>query len=152
MRVIVAGSDDWRYPSVVRQALEAMAHQNRLQGTGQLVIVHMDPRRGAARLADQWAMTRAQSSPVTRVATPERRVPDWSAPCRPQCMPDHRRAGKNRSEICCPSAGFYRIDDMIRDGADWALFFTTDTPPSPWLEYLTRRVKDVGIPQVNFRP
>lgn len=46
----------------------------------------------------------------------------WSAPCRSQCRPGHRRRRRS-GEDYCPMAGPYRNQEMADAGADVCLAF-----------------------------
>jgi hypothetical protein len=41
----------------------------------------------------------------------ETHTPDWEGPCRPECLPWHRKIGRGGREYC-PAAGDYRNHDM----------------------------------------
>lgn len=46
---------------------------------------------------------------------------DWYGPCREgECKPGHRRPDC-RGVLHCPAAGNYRNQEMVDDGADWAV-------------------------------
>jgi len=152
MRVIVAGSKDWPYPSVVTNALELCAATSS-NGRHSLTVVHPQPgnKRGPEAVADAWAL--AQSYRGSRIiAPPERHPPHWYDRCRPGCQKDHRRlidAGKSS----CPQAGYHRIDDMVGRPTDLALIFiTSDRDVPAWLDYLMRRLAGLKVSMQEFRP
>jgi len=150
MRVIVAGSKDWPYTSVVIGALELCTEASWSQ-PAPLTVVHPHPghKHGPEKVADDWALDQSYRGSAT-VSPPERHPPHWDAKCRPSCSKDHRRR-VDVGRTTCPSAGYYRVDDMVSRPCDLALIFHHHDRPA-WLGYLQRRLVDLKVPIQEFRP
>ena len=75
---------------------------------------------GGDRMAGRWAEHAYRSGWDIRHAT---RPARWRDPCRPSCPANHRRVSRNRDgrpdgNSTCPSAGFYRNEQMVHEAVD----------------------------------
>jgi hypothetical protein len=120
MRVIVTGSREWTDARIIADALQSFVDV--LEEGKRLTVVH-GGARGADRIAGDWAQWALKSKlPVTR---PEVHLARWSNPCRRdnRCSPAHRRVDPVTKMSTCPTAGYYRNEDMVALGADFLLAF-----------------------------
>lgn len=120
MRVIVTGSREWTDVELIGTALQECVTS--LPSGGRLTVVH-GGARGADRLAGEWAWwAHKNRMPVER---PEIHLARWANPCRddPRCSPNHRRTDPVSHMSTCPTAGYYRNEDMVKLGADYVLAF-----------------------------
>jgi hypothetical protein len=152
VRIIVAGSRDWSDPGVVAQALELCAHAARDRGE-RLTVMHGHTKAdrvtgyGAEGYADVWTMQAAQT-PGSGVDWPIRFPAQWMGPCRRMCNNGHRRPDPGGWDTC-PSAAYYRTDDMIARGADLLLAFIARDDRGPL--YCIRLAVAKGIDHQTFR-
>lgn len=124
MRVLVTGSRTWRDGLLIREKLQHCIDTARAI-SDDLTVVHGGCKSGADSFADAWARWQATRSTDVRV-TAESHPAKWEGPCRPSvCQPGHRRADPRGWDVC-PSAGYYRNEDMVRLGADLCLAFIND--------------------------
>lgn len=130
-RVIVTGGRDyngWHTVVFMLRQLPADA-----------VVVH-GAASGADALAEEfWAGRQERAT--------EKHPADWTAPCRPACMPGHRRWRRDGSDYC-PAAGNYRNQEMADAGADACLAFPGGTGTAD----MVRRAKAAGIRVIDVGP
>lgn len=120
MRVIVTGSREWTDIQLIGKALQECVTS--LKDGDRLTVVH-GGARGADRLAGNWtAWAHKNKMPVQR---PEIHLARWANPCRrdDRCSPGHRRVDPETKVSTCPTAGYYRNEDMVNLGADMLLAF-----------------------------
>ena len=118
MRVLVTGSRDWKDVRAIEQALLAYhpADEQGFDLPDKPTLVSGACPRGADRMAETAARFLGWHI--------ERYPADWSAPCRPECKPGHRRPTLGgRGGTYCPAAGNYRNQRMVDAGADVVLAF-----------------------------
>lgn len=121
MRILVTGSRDWDDVRRIEQAL-LKYHPVDAQGFDlpdqKPTLVSGACPKGADRIAETAAKFLGWYI--------ERYPAIWEADCRPECKPGHRRPsswGGGRNGTYCPSAGNYRNQQMVNDGADVVLAF-----------------------------
>lgn len=120
MRVIVTGSRDWTDINLIGDALSMCLSS---VPSGQTLTVVHGGARGADRMAGDWALwAHKNKMPVER---PEIHLARWANPCRNdnRCSPGHRRVDPVTKMSTCPTAGYYRNEDMVKLGADMVLAF-----------------------------
>ena len=115
MRVCVIGSPKLPDPLQVRAALDVCLSAAVVDGTW-LTVVHGGARHGAEQVAHAWSWERHRAG--AHVCTPVTVSPQWSAPCRPTCRPGHRRPDRVRLDTTCPSAPFYRNEQLLSGPLD----------------------------------
>lgn len=104
------GSRDWEDREMVHNMLLLYS------GGRGTVLVHGACPTGADLIADEIA--RGWPWMI------ERHPANWSAPCRGDCSPHHRRPNRRQvGSTYCPAAGAYRNQDMIDLGATVVLAF-----------------------------
>lgn len=146
MRVLIASSRAWPEPTRIHAALQECA--DALQEGQRLTVVHGHSRKGADATADNWAWWAHRFGlPVNE---PERHPAPWSAPCRPECPRRPHRRPDPRGHTVCPTAGYYRNEEMAALGADLCLAFIV--PPDPAAEQLVRVARVAGIDVIEFTP
>lgn len=128
MRILVSGSRSWSRPDVVAECLTILARAVATAGDTVFVVVHGAAPLGADAQADAWVRT--AEHPWELQVTAERHPANWR---------EHHKA-----------AGFKRNAEMVRLGADLALFFWRDA--SPGTGHTLRLAEEAGIPTwvVNF--
>lgn len=139
-RLLVTGSRKWTDRRVILDALTMVRDAWFCDG---VTLVHGDARgadRIAADIAAQWGGSAWQL---------EAHPADWSAPCRTECKPHHRRAKFLGAPKVCPAAGLYRNADMVALGADLCLAFILDE--SPGATKCARLARAAGITVRPFR-
>lgn len=122
-RIVVSGSRDWPYPSVIVDVLD-----RQLAEAGTLIVVHGDASSGADRLARDWAR-------IHLYAEDEPHPAKWNVHAA-DCAPYH-----SPTESRCRGAGIRRNHEMVDLGANLLIAFrhnhsrgTTDT-----IEYAATR-------------
>lgn len=152
LRIIVTGSRDWPNHNVVYDALEVCAYAALGRGE-RLTVVHGHTKAdrltgyGAEAYADLWATTAAQGA-GSWVDWPERYPAQWMGPCRASCKHGHRREDPG-GWTTCPSAAFFRTDDMVARGADLVLAFIAADDRGPL--YCIKTAAGAGIDHQAFR-
>lgn len=117
MRILITGSRTWTDRHAIRDAI----YQHYTNATEGVLLIH-----GDAAGADRIARDLARSWKADGWAIDEHAVPaQWSARCRPECKPGHRR-NRNTGSTYCPMAGMYRNAEMVALGADICLAFIRD--------------------------
>lgn len=126
MRVLVIGSPDWTDACRVHAALdECLVVARKPPPPTTLRVVHGGARKGAERAADAWVWEESRHG--GDVDPPEVHAPRWNAPCRQSCQRGHRRPGPNGGAgSTCPSAPYYRNEEVVKLGADIALAFVVN--------------------------
>jgi hypothetical protein len=145
MRIIVAGSRDWSRPDTVYAALQVCVQAARECGQ-RLTVVHGHTKSGAEYHADEWAMA-AAGEVGSIVDWPERYPAQWMGKCRATCpvgteLRPHRRPDPG-GWTTCPSAGYFRTDDMVAKGAHLVLAFVAVDDRGP--RYCVKAATDAGI-------
>jgi hypothetical protein len=136
----------------VYDALALCAHAAFDRGE-RLTVVHghtkadRDTGFGAEAYADLWTVTAAEHS-GSWVDWPERYPAQWAGSCRDSCKPGHRRADPGGWDTC-PSAAFFRTDDMVARGADLLLAFIARDDRGPL--YCIKVAAGAGIDHQAFR-
>lgn len=141
LRILVTGSRNWRWPSVVRRELDQAVINYILcedSAPDVVTVVH-----GAAGGVDSIAGGYARS----RRWVPEPHPADWAGPCLGACPVGHRKADK-RGGTYCPLAGHYRNQRMVDLGADLVLVFQRDH--SSGTDDCARRARAAGLAVVPF--
>lgn len=123
MRVLVTGGRDFKDGAMVRLALS--------QVPVGATLVH-----GAATGADSLAAAQWEAWGHETEAHPA----DWEAPCRPTCMPGHRRP--RGGGTYCPAAGVYRNEEMLNTGVAFLIAF----PGGRGTGDMVERCKAAGVP------
>lgn len=104
----ITGSQTWTHLPSIAHVLEMYTFSATAVGKT-LVVVHGDCDRGADALAKLWVVRKQHLGwPVNHASFPA----DWTAVCRPECTPGHRRRNR-KGVLYCPAAGNYRNTHMI---------------------------------------
>lgn len=152
-RLLVTGSRLWSDTVLFRQELDAAARTAAAAGHTHLVVVHgacyptpervtgRRPYQSADWLAHLWVVYAAH--PLHLPVVEEPHPADWTATCRPQCQPHHRRTGASGRQVC-PAAGNYRNQLMVDLGADLGIGFPLHR--STGTRDCMARMRRAGIP------
>ena len=74
----------------------------------------------------------------------ERHPAWWTAPCRAECAPNHRRKRADGSDYC-PAAGNFRNQEMLETGVDVVIAF----PGGRGTADMTGRARSADVPVVQ---
>ena len=98
-------------------------------------------RHGAAPGADRLFAAIANRWGWTTISRPA----DWYGPCREgECKPGHRRLDRYGREYC-PSAGHYRNQGMVDEGADYAVAAYKRGAKNAGTSDCVKRIRAAGI-------
>jgi hypothetical protein len=152
LRILVTGSRDWRNQGLIRETL--LCALGEFTTIGPPVLIHGGQRSrdqatrkryGADFLAGEAWTEIARKRPGW-LAQPEVYPAQWTAPCRPECEPGHRRPARNAHTggSTCPAQGHYRNQQMVDAGATICFAFPLDGSVGTW--DCVRRARAAGIP------
>lgn len=152
-RLLVTGSRLWTDTVLFRQEIDAVARAAADAGHTHLVVVHgacypkperatgRRPHQSADWLAHLWVVY--ASHPLHLPVTEEPHPANWTAACRAECRPGHRRDQTGGRSIC-PAAGNYRNQLMVDHGADQGIAFPLHR--SVGTRDCINRMRQAGIP------
>lgn len=148
MRVVVVGSPYTPHPREVRQALKMCREVALGKGT-ELTVVLGGIRSGAEQVAHQWVEERRRRQ-ETGVAPSWPMTPRWDDPCRANCKEGHRRPNsRSPGGTSCPSAPFYRNEELAKMDVDMYLIWVHDGFRSA--DHMAELCKRNGLPHQVFR-
>jgi hypothetical protein len=98
-------------------------------------------RHGAAPGADCLFATIARGWGWTVLDRPA----DWDGPCRDTCRTGHRRPKKHGAGTYCPVAGHDRNQDMVDEGADYAVAAYKRGAKNGGTSDCVKRIRAAGI-------
>lgn len=145
--MLITGSRSWPDSAFVRAKLDDVLTTCR-ELNDRLTIVHGGCPSGPDAHAHAW--TAWHHTRDALVTAPEVHLAPWTAPCRPDCWPNHRRQDREgRGWSTCPTAGFHRNSMMVALGADLCLAFINDR--SAGASHCADAAQKAGIETLRFR-